>query len=317
LTSIGFHRADAVQPADLPDEDSDFATGDVKPPDEGDVPKPPVVVPPVSPVTPPVATVAPATPPTGDPVMVFDSMNIGAVGNKPTTPTTFATTRDYFLTYLFTYHWNNGRGAPAGEVTLRADDGTVRGPWPTTTLDGSGASSIAWVSEPNTVLPAGTYTVVDSDPSTWSQNGESDGAGMTTIKGIPLGVATATPGTTALPQSEPAAATNTPRELPKLKLKICTTLQGGRPADAATRFRKPTRLYCWAESDNMPADIPVTCIWVREGRLLNSTEGTMGQVGSVRFGISTTARGGFPKGRYSVKLRVGGIVIGYQDFVVE
>ena len=315
FTSIGFHRAGTWQPADLPDEDSDFTAAGVTPPDGGDVPTP-VVTAPVTPDT-PVAPDTPATPPGAEPVTIFDNANLGAVGNQPTTPTTFTTTGVYFLTYLFTYHWNGGRGAPAGEVTLRSEDGMVYGPWPTTTLDGSGARSIAWVSEPNCGIPPGTYTVVDSDPASWSQNGESGGAGITTIRGIPVGEATATPGTGTAPNPGPPTPTEPTGGLPKLKLTVCTTMQEDRPADPATRFRKPTSLHCWTEVENMPADTVVTCIWVRDGRSLNSSEQTISGSGSVRYGISTTAPEGFPEGKYSVKLRVGDTVIGYQDFVVE
>jgi hypothetical protein len=40
------------------------------------------------------------------------------------------------------------------------------------------------------ILPAGTYTVVDSNPATWSQNGNSRGKGFTAISGSPAGPVT-------------------------------------------------------------------------------------------------------------------------------
>jgi hypothetical protein len=35
-------------------------------------------------------------------------------------------------------------------------------------------------------IKAGDYTVVDSDPSTWSVNGESGGSGFAHVTAIPL-----------------------------------------------------------------------------------------------------------------------------------
>lgn len=37
---------------------------------------------------------------------------------------------------------------------------------------------------PNVLLPAGRYVVVDPDPSTWSQNSRSGGAGMSRADGV-------------------------------------------------------------------------------------------------------------------------------------
>jgi hypothetical protein len=58
-------------------------------------------------------------------------------------------------------------------------------------------------------LPAGTYTVVDSNPATWAQNSESGGAGHTRIEGYPVsGAASAAPVSTGRP-----AATSLQAEL--------------------------------------------------------------------------------------------------------
>ena len=34
-------------------------------------------------------------------------------------------------------------------------------------------------------LPAGVYTVIDSDPASWAQNAQSDGCGFTRIETLP------------------------------------------------------------------------------------------------------------------------------------
>lgn len=40
-------------------------------------------------------------------------------------------------------------------------------------------------SPPDMAIPAGIYTVIDSDPMTWSQNEETEGSGISRGYGIP------------------------------------------------------------------------------------------------------------------------------------
>ena len=57
--------------------------------------------------------------------------------------------------------------------------GAVYGPWPAVATSGTGgAQNVNWIAAPSLVLPAGTYTVVDSDAGTWSRNGQSGGQGF-------------------------------------------------------------------------------------------------------------------------------------------
>ena len=56
------------------------------------------------------------------------------------------------------------------------ENSTVYGPWST-------ASDGYWSAYPDIELPAGTYTVIDSEPGSWSFNNESGNAGMTEIVG--------------------------------------------------------------------------------------------------------------------------------------
>lgn len=75
--------------------------------------------------TPPVL-VAPTFPP-----RVFYNGNIAGVSNGAKAPSfTFDTA--VRLKYLMTYHWNGGRGAPAGTLALISSDGTLFGPWQAT-----------------------------------------------------------------------------------------------------------------------------------------------------------------------------------------
>ena len=42
-------------------------------------------------------------------------------------------------------------------------------------------SHASWTCQPNVEVPAGTYTIVDSEPATWSQNPQSGGRGMAVV----------------------------------------------------------------------------------------------------------------------------------------
>jgi len=42
---------------------------------------------------------------------------------------------------------------------------------------------VNWIARVNRNLPAGTYTVLDSDPRTWSRNPQSGGQGFTIVRG--------------------------------------------------------------------------------------------------------------------------------------
>lgn len=118
------------------------------------------------------------------PQVFFSTFNSGAVGNRPTAATVFTLSQPMRVTSILTYHWNHGRGSPAGNVELLAAGGRVYGPWPATASSGSGAPNVNWTVNPDIVLSAGNYTVLDSDAATWSQNPGSSGRGFVEIRVI-------------------------------------------------------------------------------------------------------------------------------------
>lgn len=104
---------------------------------------------------------------------VFSTAGVNC-GNPPV-PSTFTIDRERHIALIATYHWCDG--AYPGTISLRRQDGTVYGPWQATGKDGMGGVpnrywqvSAAYQSFP--VLPAGTYTIVDSRPETWSWTGD-------------------------------------------------------------------------------------------------------------------------------------------------
>jgi hypothetical protein len=123
-----------------------------------------------------------AEPPTGTPVEIWRAGNVGGILDKhaPATPPTVIHDRVYYVTEVYSYHWNGSKGAPAGEVSMRGADGTTYGPWKTELFN-----KVYWLARPNIEMPAGTYTLLDSAPETWAQNAESKGQGMGWAVGIP------------------------------------------------------------------------------------------------------------------------------------
>jgi hypothetical protein len=140
-------------------------------------------------------------------IELFNNSNTGAVDNNPTSPTTFSLTDTYRITSISDYHWNYGKGATPGTIGLKDSSGNTLGPWPATGTPGQGGVPNAlWTAQPNIVLGPGTYTVVDSDPSTWSQNSLTKNQGMVfDVKGIKTSSMASNGNTT--PTSTPSSST--------------------------------------------------------------------------------------------------------------
>lgn len=108
-------------------------------------------------------------------VEIVHTYNIFEVvcGNPGTTFITIP--QDAYITEIRTYHWCD-EGQPAGTHALyNCNSFLMYGPFPGTT------DFRSWVSHPNTYVPAGSYEVIDSEPSTWLH---TYGGGFVIIKGI-------------------------------------------------------------------------------------------------------------------------------------
>jgi hypothetical protein len=99
--------------------------------------------------------------PEGEPALMWKAGNDGGIDGGGGKPPKVTQDGKYFVTEICTYHWNGGKGSPACEITLKAADGTVYGPWKTTLRN-----KVYWIAQPNLDIPAGTYTLIDSNPST-------------------------------------------------------------------------------------------------------------------------------------------------------
>ena len=114
----------------------------------------------------------------GREVELFRNGDDGLVSNGGR-DASFSLNRPARITYLLSYHYNDGRGVPGGRLKIVGENNTVWGPWTVETVN-----KVYWVAHPNVDLPAGRYRVVDSDPASWSSNSGSKGQGHIIIKGI-------------------------------------------------------------------------------------------------------------------------------------
>ncbi len=118
--------------------------------------------------------------------LIFERNSIWAVDNSPTSPTSFTIDREWTVTEIKTYHWNRGQGKAPGMIGLQDERGIVLGTWPASGQPGSGGVSDAyWTARPNLVIGPGEYTILDSDPATWSQNSETGSEGIAWVYGVP------------------------------------------------------------------------------------------------------------------------------------
>lgn len=120
---------------------------------------------------------------------LYTITSVGVAENGASKPTVFTIDESWMVTEIKTYHWNNGMGVPPGTISLKSSDGITYGPWQAIGLPGQGdVSNAYWVVNPQVVIPAGTYTVIDSDPATWAKNDEdTDGMGMSWGMGTRIG----------------------------------------------------------------------------------------------------------------------------------
>ncbi len=134
-------------------------------------------------------TAAPAGSGAHKEVPLFNNESGDAVLSGVTAPSTFAVkSGSIHLSSITTYHYVLPGGLKAvGSVGLRGPDGTTFGPYPATGSIGQGGIPNAmWRVTVSLDLPAGTYTIIDSAPATWSSNSGTGGAGMFWTTGYTL-----------------------------------------------------------------------------------------------------------------------------------
>jgi hypothetical protein len=192
-----------------------------------------VVITTTQPVTVPVTSSQGSTAQTG--TSEFNNGNIYGVYNGPSQPTTVTFSTPVQILSVTNYHWNNGNGASStGSIALQHEDGTMYGWWSTSGEPGMGGVPNAyWKASPSVTIKAGRYTVLDSNPSTWSQNSQSGNAGMTRIVYLPVSSAPVTTWITQVTTS-PGQSVYDPEKAPDL---VVTSVDGpvnARPGEKIT-----------------------------------------------------------------------------------
>jgi hypothetical protein len=148
----------------------------------------------------------------------FSTGNIYRVMNNPTEPVIVSFDTPVMIVSIENYHWNDAQGDTPGMVGLTelySGDKQSFGPWQAIGTPGQGGVVDAyWTVYPDIVVPAGTYTVTDSSPETWSTNEDSGYQGMTRIRYQPVSE-------TNVPQ-EPVQPIITPLVIQPVVTKIIT-----------------------------------------------------------------------------------------------
>lgn len=117
--------------------------------------------------------------------LLFSNYNSAGVASNPSSPTVFTLTGSRKIYPIQDYHWNSAKGKTPGTISLKSDSGKVFGPWNAQGASGQGGVPDAyWTVYPDAEIPAGTYTIVDSDPASWAQNSGSKGIGMSQVYAV-------------------------------------------------------------------------------------------------------------------------------------
>ncbi len=115
--------------------------------------------------------------------VIKSNFNGSAVQNDPNSYISITVPSSVWLWSITTYHWNNGRGASPGTISIERD-GVIVGTWKATGRSGSGVSNVLWDVYPDYILePGHEYVIRDSDEATWSWNSGTGGAGMMEFRG--------------------------------------------------------------------------------------------------------------------------------------
>lgn len=114
--------------------------------------------------------------------LVLEVVSQGATSNGGKAPS-FTLTQPRRVREITTYHWNDGNGTAAGGTITLKGPGIAQAFKANRTGAGQGGvPNAVWMADLDVTLQPGTYTVSDSDPSTWAQNSETKGLGMTWVR---------------------------------------------------------------------------------------------------------------------------------------
>ncbi len=112
----------------------------------------------------------------------YSNENNRPVLHGEATPFMFQIYKETKILKIRTYHWNDGKGAPAGYIILSDKENKETGRWQAEVKSGKKeTSSVLWEVEPDMALSPGIYYISTTDQKSWSFNNESNKAGFTSI----------------------------------------------------------------------------------------------------------------------------------------
>jgi len=115
---------------------------------------------------------------------IFAINHRGSVHNGVTQETKFSIKSSCKISSITNYHHNDAKGVQPGTIALRSSRGKSYGPWQARATDASGKPNrLYWSVTPKITIPAGTYTIIDSDEKTWSTNIQAKKRGITQVSG--------------------------------------------------------------------------------------------------------------------------------------
>jgi hypothetical protein len=138
----------------------------------------------------------------GQETILFKMESVEGVSYNPPQITTFTLTTASYITRVWTYHYAATIGTKSPTVAFKdTTSGTVYGPWAQVgyysfagTLGATrsdpgnilGPPDNYWMAYPGQSVPAGTYQVIDSDPTTWAYTSDLGNRGVTWVYGYSL-----------------------------------------------------------------------------------------------------------------------------------
>jgi hypothetical protein len=157
-----------------------------------------------------IAVAAILAPATAQAVELFNNSNPNAVSDCSSPLATcspqFKLAVPTLISDVWTYHWHGGAGDNRGGSIKLQSSSQSFGPFPVIVTPATNNVPANWTAAVNRTLPAGTYTVIDSSPGTWSRNATSMDKGFSIVRGgvSSSPVPVARPGRLPAPMAAPA-----------------------------------------------------------------------------------------------------------------
>jgi hypothetical protein len=140
--------------------------------------------------------------------LLFKLDSVQGVSYNPPVPTIFTLSSAATITRVMTYHYNATIGSKSPTIAFKdTSTAAISGPWPQVGYKGfngtlgatkSDPGNIAgppdnyWLAYPGQTVPAGTYQVIDSDPTTWAYTPDLGNRGVTWVLGCAVGGSSST-----------------------------------------------------------------------------------------------------------------------------